>query len=93
MISFRGIPRDQRRQVRAKLNAAYLEHVNACAAYGLTESGRPIMPPDNFDHFACEWLAVYQLEQTEQPVDLNQIRHGKRDYSETYRAPLDVSLI
>lgn len=83
MISFRGIPRDQRRQVRAKLEAAYVAHVKACAG----------IDPDNFEHFACEWLAVYQLEQTEQPVDLNQIRHGKRDYSETYRAPLDVSLI
>lgn len=90
-----GFSREQRRVICAHVEAAYAKHVATCAAYGTDDEDRPIVPADSWEHFSAEVIAVLRAELIEAPPqpDLAQIRHGRRDYSETYGSPRDVSLL
>lgn len=90
-----GFSREHRRVICARVDAAYARHVATCASYGTDDEDRPIVPADSWEHFSEEFVAVLRAEliETPAPPDLAQIRHGRRDYSDTYRTPLDVSLL
>lgn len=90
-----GFSPEERRAICAQVEAAYARHVAACASYGTNDADLPIVPADNFEHFCEEFIAVLKVEQVERPApaDLKQIKHCRRDYSEIYKAPLDVSLL
>lgn len=90
-----GLSRIERRAIIARVEAAYARHVAACASYGTDDADRPILPADNFEHFAEEFIAVIRAERIERPApaDARAIRHSRRDYSEIYQSPRDVSLL
>ena len=90
-----GFSRIERRAIIARVEAAYARHVAACASYGTDDAERPIVPADSWEHFCEEFIAVIRAEKIERPalLDLRSIRHGRRDYSEIYETPRDVSLM
>lgn len=90
-----GFSREERRTICARVEAAYARHVATCASYGTDDEDRPILPADSWEHFSAEFIAVLRAELTEAPAQPNlaHIRHCRRDYSETYSAPRDVSLL
>jgi len=92
-ISLKSFPKGTRRQTMAALIDAYKKHVSTCLQYGKNQNGTPIVRPDDFEHFAHEWIAVRLVEMSEQrDIDLNVARHNRREY-DVYQSPRDVSLL